>query len=47
MEIELTKGGRFNVSKEAPDLKKVAIGLGWKVNQNGQSYCIKAEITNQ
>lgn len=44
MEIELTKGGRFNLSKEAPDLKKVAIGLGWKVNQNGQSYDIDASV---
>lgn len=44
MEIELTKGGRFNVSKEAPDLKKVAIGLGWKVNQNGQSYDVDASV---
>lgn len=44
MEIELTKGSRFNVSKEAPDLKKVAIGLGWKVNQNGQSYDVDASV---
>ena len=44
MEIELTKGGRFNLSKEAPDLKKVAIGLGWQVNQNGQSYDIDASV---
>jgi len=28
MEIELTKGCRFNLSKEAPELNKVAIGLG-------------------
>jgi stress response protein SCP2 len=44
MEIELTKGGRFNLSKEAPDLKQVAIGLGWQVNQNGQSYDIDASV---
>ena len=44
MEIELTKGGRFNLSKEAPDLKKLAIGLGWEVNQNGQSYDIDASV---
>ncbi|BAY42216.1 stress protein (plasmid) [Nostoc sp. NIES-2111] len=42
MEIELTKGGRFNLSKEAPNLKKVAIGLGWQVSQNGQTYDIDA-----
>jgi stress response protein SCP2 len=33
MEIELSKGGRFNLSKEARNLKKVAIGLGWQTNQ--------------
>ncbi|MEH2022523.1 TerD family protein [Nostoc sp.] len=33
MEIELSKGGRFNLSKEAPNLKKVAIGLGWQINK--------------
>jgi TerD domain len=33
MEIELSKGGRFNLSKEAPNLKKVAIGLGCQTNQ--------------
>lgn len=31
MGIELKKGERFNLSKEVPDLKKVAIGLGWNV----------------
>ncbi|MEH2256302.1 TerD family protein [Nostoc sp.] len=44
MEIELNKGGRFNLSKEAPNLKKVAIGLGWQVNQAGQSYDIDASV---
>ncbi|MGJ5630204.1 TerD family protein [Nostoc sp. CALU 1950] len=44
MEIELTKGGRFNLSKEAPNLNKVAIGLGWQVNKAGQSYDIDASV---
>ncbi len=44
MEIELSKGGRFNLSKEAPNLRKVAIGLGWQVNQAGQSYDIDASV---
>ncbi|KAB8319401.1 stress protein [Tolypothrix campylonemoides VB511288] len=44
MEIELTKGGRFNLSKEAPNLKKLAIGLGWQVNQAGQTYDIDASV---
>ncbi|MEH2073820.1 MAG: VWA domain-containing protein [Nostoc sp.] len=44
MEIELNKGGRFNLSKEVPDLKKVAIGLGWQASQNGQNYDIDASV---
>ncbi len=44
MEIELSKGGRFNLSQEAPSLKKVAIGLGWQVNQAGETYDIDASV---
>jgi len=44
MEIELDKGGRFNLSKEVPNLKKVAIGLGWQASQNGQKYDIDASV---
>lgn len=44
MEIELSKGGRFNLSQEAPQLKKVSIGLGWQVSQNGQSYDVDASV---
>jgi tellurite resistance protein TerA len=44
MEIELSKGSRFNLSKEAPNLKKVAIGLGWQINQGGQTYDIDASV---
>lgn len=44
MEIELNKGSRFNLSKEVPNLKKVAIGLGWQASQNGQSYDIDASV---
>ena len=29
MAISLNKGGRLSLSKEAPDLKKVHVGLGW------------------
>jgi hypothetical protein len=29
MAISLNKGGRLSLSKEAPDLKKALIGLGW------------------
>ncbi|MCC5667742.1 TerD family protein [Nostoc sp. CHAB 5784] len=44
MEIELNKGGRFNLSKEVPDIKKVAIGLGWQASHNEQSYDIDASV---
>ncbi len=44
MGIQLIKGGRFNLSKEAPDLKKVSIGLGWEMNNKGQSYDIDASV---
>jgi tellurite resistance protein TerA/tellurium resistance protein TerD len=38
MAMQLSKGERFNISKEAPDLKKMAIALGWQVTEAGQSY---------
>ncbi len=40
MTIQLSKGERFNISQEAPDLKKMAIALGWQVTKAGQSYDI-------
>jgi stress response protein SCP2 len=33
MSITLTKGERFNLSKEVPNFQKLAIALGWQVNQ--------------
>lgn len=44
MRIQLTKGGRFNLSKEAPGLKKITVGLGWQVSQSGQSYDVDASV---
>ena len=32
MAIKLTKGGRINLKKEAPELKEVLVGLGWDAN---------------
>ncbi|MCC5611432.1 TerD family protein [Nostoc sp. CHAB 5834] len=32
MSFNLEKGGRFNLSKEAPGLTKVRLGLGWDAN---------------
>ena len=40
--MQLSKGERFNISKEAPGLKKMAIGLGWQLTEAGQSYEIDA-----
>ena len=44
MTYELTKGDRFNLSKEVPDFNKLAIALGWQVNQTGQNYDIDASV---
>jgi stress response protein SCP2 len=44
MGIQLTKGDRFNLSKEAPNLNKVGIGLGWEVSDTAQSYDIDASV---
>ncbi|MEG3877067.1 TerD family protein [Microcoleus sp. herbarium7] len=38
MATQLTKGERFNISQAAPDLKKMAIALGWEVTAAGKSY---------
>ncbi|MEG4105766.1 TerD family protein [Microcoleus sp. S13_C5] len=38
MAMQLSKGERFNISKEAPGLKKIAIALGWQATEAGQSY---------
>lgn len=32
MAVNLTKGGRISLNKEAPGLKKILIGLGWDTN---------------
>jgi len=34
MGINLSKGGRIDLSKEAPSLKNVALGLGWDTNDS-------------
>ena len=33
MAISLQKGGNVNLSKEAPAMSKMTIGLGWDVNR--------------
>ncbi|WP_445248625.1 pentapeptide repeat-containing protein [Microcoleus sp. OTE_8_concoct_300] len=44
MSIELTKGERFNLSKETPDFSKIAIALGWQVSQTARNCDIDASV---
>ncbi|MEG4021941.1 TerD family protein [Microcoleus sp. S13C4] len=44
MSIELTKGERFNLSKETPHFSKIAIALGWQVSQTAQNWDIDASV---
>lgn len=46
MGINLTKGGRINLSKEAPSLTKVRIGLGWEANafDTGGSFDLDCSV---
>ena len=47
MGIQLKKGERFNLSKTSPNLTKVAIALGWEVdNKLNFSRRIKANQKN-
>jgi tellurium resistance protein TerD len=43
MAISLQKGGNVNLSKEAPGLSDVAIGLGWDIRStDGAAYDLDA-----
>ncbi|NES81589.1 MAG: TerD family protein [Moorea sp. SIO2B7] len=46
MTINLSKGGRVNLSKEAPSLKQAGIGLGWDVNvtDTGSAFDLDASV---
>ncbi len=46
MSINLSKGGRINLSKEAPSLKEAGIGLGWDVNatDTGAAFDLDASV---
>ncbi|MBD2186398.1 TerD family protein [Aerosakkonema funiforme] len=46
MSIDLSKGGRINLSKEAPSLKNVGIGLGWDINatDTGSAFDLDASV---
>ena len=51
MAISLQKGGNVNLSKEAPSLKKLVIGLGWDpratdgaaFDLDGSAFLLKAD----
>jgi len=44
MTINLNKGERINLSKETPNLKQAAIGLGWKINQKNPALKLKLDV---
>jgi tellurium resistance protein TerD len=46
MSISLKKGGRINLSKEAPSLDRMTVGLGWDANQSdtGGSFDLDASV---
>ena len=46
MAFNLEKGGRFNLSKEAPGLAKVKLGLGWDANgfDTGGSFDLDVSV---
>lgn len=46
MGINLSKGERINLSKEAPSLKKVGVGLGWDTNNTdtGADFDLDASV---
>ena len=46
MGINLSKGERINLSKEAPSLKKVGVGLGWDTNatDTGVDFDLDASV---
>jgi len=46
MSINLSKGERINLAKEAPSLKNAGIGLGWDINvtDTGSAFDLDASI---
>lgn len=45
MTIQLRKGARINLSKSAPSLKIVRVGLGWDANHHqGSAYDLDASV---
>lgn len=46
MAVNVTKGGRISLNKEAPGLKKILIGLGWDTNASdtGADFDLDASV---
>ena len=46
MAVNLIKGGRISLNKEAPGLKKILIGLGWDTNASdtGADFDLDASV---
>jgi tellurium resistance protein TerD len=46
MAISLSKGGRIDLSKEAPSLRRVGVGLGWDTNETdtGVDFDLDASV---
>ena len=46
MAINLSKGQRIDLSKEAPGMKRATVGLGWEVNRTdtGADYDLDASV---
>jgi stress response protein SCP2 len=46
MALNLNKGSRFNLSKEAPKLKVAGIGLGWNPNEepDGPDFDLESHV---
>ncbi|MEA2047914.1 MAG: TerD family protein [Campylobacterota bacterium] len=46
MGINLSKGGRVNLSKEAPALNHMVVGLGWDANESdtGEGFDLDASV---
>ena len=45
MAINLTKGSRINLAKEAPALKRLRVGLGWKPNETDTGFDFDLDVT--
>jgi tellurium resistance protein TerD len=44
MAIHISKGGRINLTKEAPHLQKIGVGLGWDINANNIHFDLDVSI---